>query len=564
MRFGGLTFRKGIHYRHIGRYGEIVSALVKYGFDDLLSRLNIDRYLSAGKRLLRGKKHVDINKYSRWERVRMVIEELGPTFIKLGQFASNRPDILPEELIVALEKLQDAVKPFPEQEALTIIECDLGKKISELFKEFDHKPFASASMAQVHRAKLMDGTEVAVKVQRPHLMENISIDIEIMFHLGSLIEKHYPNLDAFNPLQLVGEFANAISKEVDFNIEANHIDHFAHNFKDDPSIIVPNVYHNLTSKRVITTQFIHGIKVTNIKEIVDAGLDPKEIAARGASIVFKQIFIHGFFHADPHPGNILVTRDNKICFLDLGMTGILTPTTRERLGAVIVGIANREPQRIVKTLLDMSEHRIERKDELEYEVAELIEEYASRALGTINIGELLNKLTLLLSEHKLKVLPGFYLLVKAMVTMEGVGYKLDPEFDMMHHLEPFAKRLVRDQFSIHHMTREGAETAQDLFFLLRDFPGEFREMMQLVKWGKLSVGFEHRGLDPMLRKLDQIINRLVFGLVLASLVIGSSIVVLSRVPPALYGVPVIGIIGYLTAFFMALWLLITILRHERM
>ncbi len=558
------THRKKIHYRHIGRYGEIVSALVKYGFGDLLSRLNIERYLSAGKRVLRMKQGVRVEEFSKWDRIRMVFEELGPTFIKLGQFASNRPDILPPELVEALEKLQDAVPPFSEKEALKIIESELGKPVWVLFKEFSEKPFASASMAQVHRAVLKDGTEVAVKVQRPRIYDNITIDLEIMYHIASLIEKHYQNLEALNPIQLVEEFSNAVSKELDFTIEANHIDHFSHNFKDDPYIGIPKVYHEFTRKKVITTEFIHGIKITNVNALVDAGMDPKEIAARGASIVLKQIFTHGFFHADPHPGNILVTPGNVICFLDLGMTGILTPTSRERLSTIIIGIANRDPQKIVKALYDMSEQQLEKKEELEYEVAEMIQEYASRSLSAINIGDVLNKLSSLLTAHKLKVIPGFYLLVKAMVTMEGIGYKLDPDFNMMKHLEPFAECLIREQFGALHLAREGIDSLQDLFFLLRDFPSESRELLQLIKSGRLKFGFEHRGLDPMLRKFDQLVNRMVFGLVLAALVIGSSIVIHSKIPPTFYGLPVIGIIGFVGAFMMALWLLISILRHERM
>jgi ubiquinone biosynthesis protein len=560
----GFAHRKGIHYRHIGRYGEIVSVLVKYGFDDLLFRLNIERYLTAGKRLFRFKPKVRVQEYSKWDRIRMAIEELGPTFIKLGQFASNRPDILPAELVTALESLQDGVPPFSEQDAVKIVESELGKPVQVLFKEFCEKPFASASMAQVHRAVLTDGKVVAVKVQRPRLAENVNTDLEILYHLASLIEKHYPNLEVFNPIQLVYEFSNAIKKELDFTIEASHIDHFAHNFKDDPTIHIPKVYHHLTSEKVITTEFIQGIKITNLNELVNAGMDPKEVASRGASIVLKQIFVHGFFHADPHPGNILVTTDCVICFLDLGMTGILTPTSREKLSSIIIGVASRNPQKIVKTLYDMSEQQLERKEDLEYEIAELIEEYASRAISTINIGEILNKLSFLLAVHKLKIIPGFYLLVKAVVTIEGIGYKLDPDFNMMEHLEPFAEHLAKEQFGALHIAKEGVDTLQDLFFLFRDFPAESRELIQVIKWGKLKIGFEHRGLDPMLRKFDQLVNRMVFGLVLAALVIGSSIVVLSKIPPTIYGLPVIGIIGFLAAFVMAFWLLISILRHESM
>ncbi len=555
---------RGIHYRHIGRYGEIGSVLVKYGFGDLLSRINIERYISAGKRILRVKKNKKIEEISRWDRIRMALEELGPTFIKLGQFASNRPDILPADLITALEKLQDSVPPFSETDALKTIEEELGKPVSEIFCTFNETPFASASIAQVHKATLKNGQEVAVKVQRPRISEQIVTDIEIMYNLASLLEKHVQGMDVFNPTQLVDEFAGAIRKELDFNIEALHIDHFARNFKGDPYICIPKVYHDLTTRKVITTEFIHGIKITNVNELREAGIDPRETASRGASLVLKQIFVHGFFHADPHAGNLLVKEGNIICFLDLGMTGILTPTSREWLGSLIVGIANRDPQRIVKTLYDMSNQRIENRTDLEYEIAELVQEYASRPLSMINIGEVLNRLSRLLVVHRLRVIPGFYLLVKAMVTMEGIGYKLDPDFNMMEHLEPFARKLVQEQFGFANLAREGADTLQDIFFLIRDLPSEARDILQLMKAGKARFEFEHRGLDPLIRKFDTMINRLVYGLVLASLIVGSSIVVLSNVPPSFYGLPVIGLAGFLIAAFMGFGLLISIRKQEKM
>ncbi len=550
-------------YRHIGRYGEIVSVLVKYGFGDLISRLNIERYVSAGKRIFKVGQQKKISRISTWDRIRMALEELGPTFIKLGQFASNRPDILPSELIDSLEKLQDSVSPFPSQEAYQIIEEELGSPIKQLFLQFEEQPFASASMAQVYKAVLKEGQRVAVKVQRPKIKEIIRTDLEIMYHLAFLIEKHIQSMELLNLRQLVDEFSNAINKELDFNAEALHMEQFARNFQDDPRVYIPLIYLRLTGTRVITTEFIDGIKISNINELIEAGIDPKEIASSGASVVLKQIFEFGFFHADPHAGNLLVKKDKSICFLDLGMTGILTPTSRERLSSIILGIVTRDPQRIVKTLYDMSTERVERKEELEYEISELIQEYVSRSLRMINIGEVLNKLSRLLVIYRLKLIPGFYLLVKAVATMEGIGYKLDPDFHMMEHVEPFVKKMVADQFSFRHIAKEGADTVQDFFFLMRDLPSEARDIIQLVKAGRVRIEFEHRGLEPVLRKFGQTINRLVFGLVLASLIISSSVVILSDIPPKLYGVPLIGIAGYLTAACMGFGLLISIIRNEK-
>jgi ubiquinone biosynthesis protein len=556
--------KRGVtHYRYFGRYREIASVLVKYGFGDLLSTLNIENVLKLSSKLF-GTKRRYIQKMPRWERVRLALEELGPTFIKLGQFASNRPDILPAELVAVLETLQDKVAPFSQKESCAIVEGELKKPLSELFAHFEPAPFASASMAQVHRAQLCDGTLVAVKVQRPRIAELINVDLEIMYTLARLIERHIYGAQYFNPVQLVDEFSGAIRKELDFNTEALHFDHFRRNFENNPSVHIPLVFHDFTSSKVLTTEFIDGIKVTNIDELTASGLDPKEIASIGVNVVLTQIFDHGFFHADPHPGNILIEPDNVLCFLDLGMVGILTPSSRGYLSSIIIGIVSRDPKRIVRTFSAISGQQIKRSDDLEYALTELIEEYASKSLGAINIGEMLSRLTHILITFRIKLIPGFYLLVKALVTMEGVGSKLDPDFNMLEHLEPFASKLVHEEFSPLRAAQTAFQTAHDFFYLLRDLPAESRDILQLIKSGKAHIEFEHRGLDPMLRKLDQVTNRLVFGVVLAALVVGSSIVVHADVRPHFNGISIIGLGGYIIAGFMAFMLLVSILRHEKM
>ena len=550
------------HYRHISRYSEIVSVLVRYGFGDLLSRLNIYRYIDAGKRILRLKQVERLEAVSRSDRIRMVLEELGPTFIKLGQFASTRPDMLPIELVESLEKLQDAVPPFPQDQAKALVEKELGRPVGELFARFDERPFASASIGQVHRATLNDGQEVAVKVQRPNIAEQVSVDLEIMRNLALLIEKHVEGMRVFNLEQLVDEFAKALRKEMDFTAEARHIESFAANFRNDPGVYIPRVFHTFTTRRIIVTEFIEGIKITSVAELREAGLDPREIARRGAEVILKQIFVDGFFHADPHAGNILVKENNVICFLDLGMAGMLTPATRRRLSLIIVGIVRREPEQVVRVLYEFSDQPLARRENLEYDVAEILQEYASRTLGTINIGELLHRLSQLMQMYRFHLMPGFYLLVKALITLEGVGCRLDPAFNLMEHLEPFARRLVREEFGPRHAAREAVDTVQEFAALLRDLPYETRDILHLVKTGKVRIEFEHRGLEPMLGELYDLVNRVVYGLVLAALVIGSSIIVLSGIPPKLYGVPLIGLGGFVIAAAMGFWFLISIVRRK--
>lgn len=551
-------------YRHISRYGEIASVLVRYGFGDLLARIKIERYFRFGK-ARKAPPHDEVaESISRWERVRQALEELGPAFVKLGQFASNRPDFLPPELITSLEKLQDDVPPFGQDAAVAIIESELGQKIETLFSSFTREPFASASIAQVHRARLNNGAEVAVKIQRPAIVDTIDVDCEIMLHIAMLMEKHIQSMAALQPHKLVEEFSHAIRKEVDFSIEAMHFERFAHNFRGDETVHIPQVYTSHSARRVITTEFIDGVKVTDIARLKERGGDTIEIARRGAAAVLRQIFVNGFFHADPHAGNILVRKGNVICFLDLGMTGILTPSSRERLCSIIIGIARQNPQKVVTALAELSYRQLQNREELEYEVSELMQEYIGRTIAKIDISEVLDRLLRIMAIHQLRMMPGFYLLVKSIVTIQGVALKLDPKFNMMEHLEPFVKKMVREQYSISNMISDGSEAASDLLHLVRDLPTETRELIQMVKSGQIKFEFEHRGLEPASLKIDQVVNRMVFGIVLASLIIGSSIVILSNIPPTLYGLPVIGLAGFLAAGVMGFWLLISILRHGRM
>jgi ubiquinone biosynthesis protein len=551
-------------YRHLARYGEIISVLARYGFGDLLASLRVHRFIKAGKRVLRIKPRDELASVSRWDRIRMALEELGPTFIKLGQFASNRPDILPLDLVVSLEKLQDAVPPFPQSEAVARIEKELGKPIQELFVRFDERPFASASISQVYRARLKNGDDVVVKVQRPRLEDTVQVDIEIMRDLAQLLEKYLEELRVLSLEQLVDEFAGAIRKELDFTSEARHFETFAANFHDDPEVHIPKVYRELTTRRIITTEFISGRKIADADTMRSAGLDPGEIARRGARAVLKQIFIHGFFHADPHAGNIIVMEGNVICFIDLGMAGILTPSTRRRMGTIIAGFSRRDPEAIAKVLYELTDQRFDKREYLEHEIAELLQEFASAALRTVNVGEVLKRLTRIMTDHSIRMIPGFYLLSKSLVTLEGIGYRLDPDFNLMEHVEPFARRLIGEQYGPLHIAKETAAAAFDYAELFRDVPAEMRDLLHLIKAGRLRIEFEHRGLGPLFHEMDKVVNRIVFGLVLAALVIGSSIVVLSDIPPKLYGLPLIGIAGFLSAGIMGFWLLVSMVRNKKM
>jgi ubiquinone biosynthesis protein len=355
-----LSIRKigiiGRAYRHLKRYRHILTVLFKYGFGDLVDILRIEQYLEIGLQMISRKRREQVEKLSRAERVRMVMEELGPTFVKLGQILSTRPDLISVEFIQELSKLQDNVPPFPYTEARQIIESELGRPLEDIFQHFEDTPLAAASIGQVHRAQLKDGEEVVVKVQRPGIRKIIEVDLEIMLHLASLMERHLEELQVHRPVRIVQEFSRTLEKEIDYTIEALHIERFARQSMDDPTVYVPKVFRDTTTERVLTMEYIDGIKASEIDRIEREGLDRKIITERGADLILRQVFDHGFFHADPHPGNIFVLPDNVICYIDFGMMGSIDRQTREDFADLIYTVVQRDEFRATQMLLKLTEY----------------------------------------------------------------------------------------------------------------------------------------------------------------------------------------------------------------
>ena len=564
-----LSIRKltavGHTYHHIDRYRQILQVIFKYGFGELMDTLKIEQLVQAGLRKISRKRREAIETLTGPERFRLALEELGPTFVKLGQVLSTRPDLIPLTFIEELTKLQDEVPPFPYSEVREIIQAETGKYPEELFQSFDEKPLAAASIGQVHRARLKDGSDVVVKVQRPRIKKTIEIDLEIMLHLAGLMERHLEELQVIRPSRIVEEFARTLEEEIDYTVELSHIERFAKQFEKDDTIRVPRVYRELSTERILTMENIHGIKGSDLDSLKKEGYDLPLLAERGADLIMKQIFVYGFFHGDPHPGNIFFLPGNIICYVDFGMMGRIGRREREDFADMLMAVVQRNDKKMVEAMLKLTDYDIEPdREKLELEMGNFIDRYLYRPIKELRLGRLLQQLLELVTENRLTIKANFFLMMKALSQVESLGVELDPDFEIITQARPFVQRVQMARLNPKRIAEELFESGSELVSLLKDIPGEVRSILEQTRNGKLKIIFQHRGLDRILTTLDRSSNRIAFAIVLAALIIGSSLIVLSGVPPKWFDIPIIGLIGFLVAGMMGFWLLITIIRHGRM
>ena len=552
-------------YRHLNRYQGILRVLFKYGFSDVLERLHIDQYLESGLQMINRKPREQIDKLSRPERLRMSLEELGPTFIKFGQVLSTRSDFIPPEYLFELAKLQDDVPPFSYEDVESIFLAEMGHKPEELFAEFKREPVAAASIGQVHEGVLRDGDKVVVKVQRPEIEKIIAVDLEILAHIAALMEKYLEELQGHRPTSIVEEFARTISKEIDYSVEIGNIERFAKQFERSKTIYVPEVYRDLSCERILTMENIQGVKASDVDQLRKQGTDLPLVAERGTNLIMEQIFVHGFFHADPHPGNIFILPDNLICFLDFGMMGRLSRQNRDDFTDLVLYIVARNERKVMESVLKLTNHYEDiNRDALSRDLSEMLDRYLYLPLKELDAGKILQDLLELVSRHQIFFKPNFYLMMKAITTVEGVGLILDPDLELLKLAQPFMKKVKSDRLRLNRIAEEAGLATSEYIDLLRDLPEELRSILSQLRQGRMKLEFEHRGLSDLRVALDQVSNRISFAIVLASLIIGSSLIILSGIPPKWNDIPIIGLIGFLLAGVMGFWLLLSILRHGRM
>ncbi|MZQ83239.1 phosphotransferase [Paenibacillus sp. 5J-6] len=552
--------------RQLQRYRDIVIALVRHGFgflveeSDLLQRLRIP--------IRRFQVDDDTDRKSIGLRIRDVVEELGPTFIKLGQIASTRSDLLPEDIVKELEKLQDDVKPIPYKQVEEIVEAELGQSIATVYERFEEQSHAAASIGQVHLGVLHTGERVAIKIQRPQAAESIRIDLEILADLAAIAERRFAWARRIQMEVLIAEFGKSLLNELDYTKEARNAEKIAEQFKDVAHIYVPLIYSDYSSKKVMTMQYIEGVRLYQEDQLNAYGYDRARIANRLIQALFHQIFVEGLFHADPHPGNIVIQPGEVIALLDFGMVGRLTVESKFHFSSLIIALMRQNTDGVIKAIyriglideeLDMAE--------LRFDIEELRERYFRVPLSRVSLGGVVNDLFEVAYKYHIRIPADFILLGKTFITIEGVVTKLDPTISIVKIAEPFGLQLLLERLRPKNLTSSLLKDVTDYGHLLIDFPRQSREFFSLMKKGKLHMNISVPDAYDFLRKLDRIGNRITFGIVLLSfslimmgLIIGSSIV--GRKHYFLLNVPTIEV-GFVLASLMSLWLLFSIFKSGR-
>ena len=558
-------FRKiGAAYQQAKRLRDIGQVLLKFGYDDLAQHLPLPRAARLPLPQVRAQQ-AEMQRLSQPERLRRACEELGPTFVKLGQLAAARTRILPSAFTDELAKLQDQVAARPFTEIRLVLEAELDRPLEEVFAGIAEVPLAAASVAQVHRATLLTGEDVVVKVQRPGIQKTVAEDLALLRHLASLAEAHLPEWRLHQPVALVDELAKSLEKEMDFTCEAAHLQRFGYQFRDEPTIYLPAVFLEFTTARVLVMEYVDGIKASHLEELEAAGLDRGVLSQRIADLVMKQIFTFGFFHADPHPGNIHILSDQRVCFLDFGMMGFLDLRTRETFVDMVWGIVSHNERRVAAALLKLTATEVEpARGEFEADVAEFMHQQFYRPAGEIQFSNLVTQLVRLAGRHRLHLPPDLVVMLRALSLTEELVRQLNPSHDLIAQAEPFMRRTRLDRLRPRRVLISALEFAQELSETARELPHELRRIVFQIKSGQARLNFHHEGLEPASNALERSANRLAFAVVVASLIISSSLIVHSKVPPIWGDVSALGLLGYVLAGILGFWLLIGILRHGKM
>jgi ubiquinone biosynthesis protein len=540
----------------LGRFKAIVMTLLKYGFDEVVTRLDVPG-IELVKKISHA--HAELGTY---ERIRLALEDLGPTFIKFGQIMSLRPDLLPAPLLHELSKLQDEVAPVKFSEARQVVEKSLGRPIDEVFTIFDSEPLAAASLAQVHRGVLKkEGWVVSVKVRRPGIRKMIETDLSILAAIAARLHERSEELASYDLPNLVKVIRRNLIREIDFRQEARNMK-IALSYASGSEIHIPTVYEDYCSEQLLVMEYVLG---TKLKDMGEGGLsDPEALAKRGLRAAIKQILDDGFFHADPHPGNLLITAQEGLCLVDWGMVGRLTEKDRYELIDLIKSVVDKDSDGLVHALLRLCKKRdlIDTRA-LERQILTILDSFHAVPLKDLNIGQMLLEITALVRDYHLTLPPDLVIMVKALVTAEGTARRIYPDLDVVTEAREQVTQVAVERFRPALLWRAIRTTISDLLAAQSEIPARLREILEKLERGELGLRFHFEELGRLIHTLENSSNRLTFGIIIAALIIGSSMIITTGIGPLLFGFPALGVIGYMISGILGLWLVFNIIRSRK-
>ena len=551
--------------RDLGRLQEIAGVLIRYGFGDMVRRIGMSAALERTGRMLHWDDPEAMAHMAPPERVRCALQDLGPTFVKLGQVMATRVDLLTPEWTTELGKLQNAVPALPFAQVRPQLAEDLGADPEAVFERLEEAPLAAASLAQTHRAWLADGSAVVLKVRRPGIRDTVEADLRLMARLAEIVEERAPDLRRYHPAEVVQQFSASLRRELDFAAEGRNAERIAANFAGHDEVVVPRVYWEWTSERLNVQECLQGIAGTDLAAVDAAGLDRAQLAATGADIVLKMVLEDGFFHADPHPGNIFYLPDGRIGVIDFGMVGRVSEQRRFQIVQLLHGLVERESAPVADVLMEWGEGGGEVDEaRLQADVGAFVDQYRGVPLKDLHMGLMLTDVTTILRDNGLSLPPDLALMIKAFLTLEGMGRQLDPDFDMAGAARPFLQRVVLQRYSPRTLLKRSRRTALDAMELVGDLPRELRRLLRTARRGRLHMQVEVTSLKAFGEQVDRAANRLTMGVITAALVVGSSIVMNS----AGGGVSsrwllALGVLGFVGAGLIGLWILLSIWRSGR-
>lgn len=557
----------GKHMRHLNRYKDIVIAFSRNGLGYVIKDLGLnDLHILPKKATLKAEK-AEGDRKTLGVRIRRILEELGPTFIKLGQVMSTRPDLFPKDVILELEKLQSHVPQFPYSQVKAIVEEELDQALSNVFDVFDETPLAAASIGQVHHAVLLTGEEVAVKVQRPEISKKIDIDFEILMEMAQLAEMRLDWAKRYQLKEIVEELKETLKMELDYTIEAHHMSRIKAQFRRDADIYIPDAYHYYTTKRVLVMDYVSGEKLKDAIACDTNDAVKKRLAEQIVDATFKQVLIDGFFHADPHPGNIMRLEDGRLVLLDFGMVGQLSPEMKQSFSELVIAMTKEDTNQMVDVLLDMGMAPDDiNKRALTNDVDRLMMKYYRQSLKEIRLADAIRELFQIAYKHKIELSSDFTLLGKTLLTLEGTIEQLDPTLSLVEMAKPFGEKLLRERFRPDHLKDRMVDQWLDWYGLWRDLPEQLKQLRAIVKKGKIRLDISLPDIDLVLKKLDRISNQLSFAIILLAfsiimvgLIVGSA---LTGETTILWRLPVIEI-GSFVAVGMFIWLIYAIFKSGR-